>query len=165
MLKLSLVFVAFVLSACAANHSESSGGADQKPGGKGEVPPDPTKPTNTHGIYGVWEGSGRDTEGSNDYKLSFSFEPGRVTLKKECIFSGGRFTGSLTVNARAATTDNGDGNHVALAGSLSAFSTIDGASCAVDFPYGMEFFIRDGKMVVRLLDAERVTSLKKTAEL
>lgn len=156
MVKFGIGICILALLGCGSAKTQDNGDQGQVP-----EPKNPSKQLNRHGLYGVWEGRGANEDGFSPFKMTFTFKPGRITLTKECFY-GAR---NVAIEASAATNDNSGGLHVALAGVLSAFLTIDGASCSIDFPYGLEFFVRDEKVVVRLQGNEKITGLKKIAEL
>lgn len=169
-LLISLMAMVVGLSSCAPNDDRRTPELPERSDGKDTPDKKPSdnggenSQKKTNAVYGQWEGSGKESDGTTTFKITLNFSPGQLILEKECSFSSDSFSGSMTIDARATTTDEENGDSVVLSSSLSASSGLGGQSCSIQVAAGLEFLVRDNQMFIRSNGKEKITSFKKRSE-
>lgn len=154
-MKLTVLFgiVSLILTACSGSKPKTGGGSDGD-GRQGKL-------VDTSSIYGKWQGAGQAPDRSHTYVQTFVFSHGQVSVTKTCQFAGK----SVAVGAASPTEDDPSETRVVLTGALSGWETRGSATCAVDFPLGLEFALQNGKLTVGLRGSSKETALKKISDL
>ncbi len=136
-------------------------GSKPKTGGSSDGDGRQGKAVDTSSIYGKWQGAGQAPDRSHTYVQTFVFSRGQVSVTKTCQFAGK----AVSVGAASPTEDDPTETRVVLTGALSGWETRGSATCAVDFPLGLEFVLQNGRLTVGLRGSSKETALKKISDL